>query len=35
MPAIDAAKIAVNSPLLETSIQGAKGVLFNITGVQI
>lgn len=30
--AIDAAKIAVNSPLLETSIQGAKGVLFNITG---
>lgn len=30
--AIDAAKAAVNSPLLETSIQGAKGVLFNITG---
>ena len=30
--AIDAAKIAVNSPLLETSIQGAKGVLYNITG---
>ena len=30
--AIEAAKIAVNSPLLETSIQGAKGVLYNITG---
>jgi len=30
--ALEAAKIAVNSPLLETSIQGASGVIFNITG---
>lgn len=30
--AVDAAKAAINSPLLETSIQGARGVLFNITG---
>ena len=30
--AIDAAKSAIDSPLLELSIQGAKGVLFNITG---
>ncbi len=29
---IDAAKAALNSPLLETSIQGAKAVLYNITG---
>lgn len=28
----EAAKIAVNSPLLDLSIDGAKGVLFNITG---
>lgn len=30
--AIDAARAAINSPLLELSIGGAKGVLFNITG---
>jgi cell division protein FtsZ len=30
--AVTAAKAAINSPLLETSIQGAKGVLLNITG---
>lgn len=30
--AIEAAKAAVESPLLEMSIQGAKGILFNITG---
>ena len=30
--AIDATRAAVNSPLLETSIQGAKSVLYNITG---
>lgn len=30
--AIEAAKAAVNSPLLETSIQGASGVIFNVTG---
>ena len=30
--AVDAAKIAVNSPLLETSIQGAKAILYNVTG---
>lgn len=30
--AIEAAKAAVESPLLETSISGAKGILFNITG---
>ncbi|MDD3838968.1 MAG: cell division protein FtsZ [Clostridia bacterium] len=30
--AMDAAKLAIQSPLLETSIQGAKGVLLNITG---
>lgn len=29
---VEAAKQAVNSPLLEVSIDGAKGVLFNITG---
>lgn len=28
----EAAKLAINSPLLELSIDGAKGVLFNITG---
>ncbi len=30
--AADAAKAAIESPLLELSIEGAKGVLFNITG---
>lgn len=30
--AIEAAKQAIDSPLLEVSIEGAKGVLFNITG---
>ena len=30
--ATEAAKQAIQSPLLETSIQGAKGVLLNITG---
>jgi cell division protein FtsZ len=29
---VDAAKAAIASPLLETTIQGAKGVLLNITG---
>ncbi|QXM05825.1 cell division protein FtsZ [Crassaminicella indica] len=32
--AAEAAKQAIQSPLLETSIQGAKGVLLNITGGQ-
>jgi len=30
--AIEAARMAVNSPLLETSIQGASGVILNVTG---
>lgn len=30
--AIEAAKAAIDSPLLELSIEGAKGILFNITG---
>lgn len=30
--AVDAAKAAIASPLLEVSINGAKGVLFNVTG---
>ncbi len=30
--AAEAARAAISSPLLETSIEGAKGVLFNITG---
>jgi len=30
--ATEAAKAAINSPLLELSIQGAKGILLNITG---
>jgi len=30
--AIQAAKQAIDSPLLEVSVEGAKGVLFNITG---
>ncbi len=32
--AIDAAKEAIQSPLLETSIKGAKGVLLNVAGGQ-
>ena len=30
--AVDAARAAIESPLLEMSIEGAKGILFNITG---
>lgn len=30
--AIEAARMAINSPLLEVSIDGARGVLFNVTG---
>ena len=30
--AVDAAKAAINSPMLDVSIAGARGVLFNITG---
>lgn len=30
--AVDAAKMAINSPLLDTSIDGARGILLNITG---
>ena len=30
--ALDAAKAAVNSPILETSINGASGVIINVTG---
>jgi hypothetical protein len=30
--AIEAARQAIDSPLLEVSVEGAKGVLFNITG---
>ncbi|MFH1719993.1 MAG: cell division protein FtsZ, partial [Patescibacteria group bacterium] len=30
--AVEAAKAAIDSPLLELSIDGAKGVLFNVTG---
>jgi cell division protein FtsZ len=30
--AIKAAERAINSPILETNIQGAKGILFNISG---
>lgn len=30
--AIEAARTAIDSPLLELSIEGAKGILFNITG---
>lgn len=29
---IEAAKLAIQSPLLETNIEGARGILFNITG---
>lgn len=31
---VDAAKAAVASPLLETSIEGARGILLNITGAE-
>ena len=30
--AVEAAKAAINSPLLEISIDGARGVLFNVSG---
>ena len=30
--AVEVAKTAVSSPLLETSIEGAKGIMLNITG---
>jgi cell division protein FtsZ len=30
--ALEAARMAVNSPMLETSIEGASGVIFNVTG---
>lgn len=30
--AVEAARLAIDSPLLETSIEGARGVLFNISG---
>jgi cell division protein FtsZ len=30
--ALEAARMAVNSPLLETSVEGASGVIFNVTG---
>ncbi|MEX2599164.1 MAG: cell division protein FtsZ [Dehalococcoidia bacterium] len=30
--ALEAAKAAINSPMLDVSIEGARGVLFNITG---
>jgi len=30
--AIEAAKMAINSPMLELSIEGARGILFSITG---
>jgi cell division protein FtsZ len=30
--AVEAARMAISSPLLETSIEGAHGLLFNITG---
>jgi cell division protein FtsZ len=33
--AIEAARMAITSPLLETSIEGAKGILINITGSDI
>ncbi|MCI5840114.1 MAG: cell division protein FtsZ [Peptoniphilaceae bacterium] len=33
--AIDAAKAAINSPLLETSIEGAKAVLLNVTASEV
>ena len=33
--AVEAAKKAITSPLLETSIEGAKGILINITGADL
>ena len=30
--AVDAAQAAISSPLLDSSIEGARGVLFNVTG---
>ena len=30
--AVEAAQAAISSPLLETAIEGARGILFNITG---
>ena len=33
--AVDAAKAAINSPLLETSIDGAKAVLLNVTAAEV
>ncbi|MEW5821398.1 MAG: cell division protein FtsZ [Cyanobacteriota bacterium] len=30
--AVEAAKMAINSPLLETCVNGASGVIFNVTG---
>jgi len=30
--AVEAAQMAISSPLLETAIEGARGILFNITG---
>ena len=33
--AVEAVKMAIHSPLLETSIEGAKGILINITGSQV
>ncbi len=30
--AIEAAKQAINSPLLDTTIEGARGIIFNVTG---
>ena len=33
--AIDAAKAAINSPLLETNIEGAKAVLLNVTAAEV
>jgi len=29
---VEAAKLAIQSPLLDTTIEGAKGILFNVTG---
>ena len=33
--AVDAAKAAINSPLLETSIDGANAVLLNVTAAEV
>ena len=33
--AVEAARMAITSPLLETSIEGAKGILINITGSDV